>query len=281
MTRHQAQGFQPDPPFAPQMQQAVNALCQVGDLRVWSVIVTLFGDLAQSRTDQISGTTLSRLCANMGIKPQAMRVALHRLRKDGWIISEKSGRTSLYRLSETGFGESLAARPRIYARKAALPKLWHLAIAQPMSQINRAEAELRLTAKGYVTLTPGTYLGAGSGKDAPLDCLTLKGEIGNIPDWLRTANAPAGLTGQYAKLETTLALVAQTLAQSEPFDAVEAATLRVLIVHNWRRLLLRHADLPAMFYPDDWRGAACRKQVIALLDHLPRPTLADLARACC
>ncbi len=280
MTRHQAQGFQPDPPFAPEMQQAISALCQVGDLRVWSVIVTLFGDLAQGRADQISGTILSRLCANMGIKPQAMRVALHRLRKDGWIISEKSGRTSLYSLSETGFGETLAARPRIYARKATLPKHWHLAVAQPMRQINRAESEQRLTAKGYVTLAPGTYLGAGSGKDAPLDCLILKGEIGNIPDWLRAANAPVGLTGQYAKLDSTLGLVAEIHAQAGPLNAVEVATLRVLIVHNWRRLLLRHPDLPAMFYPGDWRGGACRERVSALLDQMPRPTLANLTRAC-
>ncbi len=61
--------------------------------RVWSMMVTIFGDLAQAPRDRIDGPLLTRLTDGMGIKPEAVRVALHRLRNEDWITSVKSGRT--------------------------------------------------------------------------------------------------------------------------------------------------------------------------------------------
>ncbi len=74
-------------------------LTDLQNLRVWSIIVSLFGDLAQKPGDQISGTTLTQIITPMGIKPEAIRVALHRLRKDGWIESTRSGRASVHFLT--------------------------------------------------------------------------------------------------------------------------------------------------------------------------------------
>ena len=53
--------------------------------RVWSFIVTSFGDLTREDDRYISSRTLNRLTAEIGVKPEATRVALHRLRKrTGW-----------------------------------------------------------------------------------------------------------------------------------------------------------------------------------------------------
>ena len=62
-----------------------------GDIppRVWSLLVTVFGDLAQDGS-ALPGTVLGEIMSRVGIKPEAMRVALHRLRKDGWIESERA-----------------------------------------------------------------------------------------------------------------------------------------------------------------------------------------------
>ena len=81
--------------------------------RVWSLLVTVFGELAQDADAQISGSLLRSLSEHIGIKPEAMRVALHRLRKDGWIDSERTGRTSNYFLTLWGRAQSIAASPRI------------------------------------------------------------------------------------------------------------------------------------------------------------------------
>ena len=63
-------------------EASIAQLTDLQNLRVWSIIVSLFGDLAQKTGDQISGTTLTQIITPMGIKPEAIRVALHRLRKE-------------------------------------------------------------------------------------------------------------------------------------------------------------------------------------------------------
>ena len=52
--------------------------------------------------------------------------------------------------------------------------------------------------------------------------------------------------------------------------------LRSLIVHGWRRLVLKHPDLPPDVYSDAWRGHDCRALVTGLLTRLPRPALSAL-----
>ena len=94
----------------PLFTESVKVLTYNRNQRVWSIIVSLFGDLAQRPGDRISGSVLSRITEPMGIKPEAMRVALHRLRSDGWILSEREGRTSRYCLTESGLSQSRAAR---------------------------------------------------------------------------------------------------------------------------------------------------------------------------
>lgn len=82
--------------------------------RVWSLLLTVFGELAQDQGAHISGLLLRQISERIGIKPEAMRVAIHRLRKDGWIDSKRNGRTSSYFLTDWGRAQSAQASPRIY-----------------------------------------------------------------------------------------------------------------------------------------------------------------------
>ena len=89
--------------------------------RVWSFIVTIFGDLAREDDRYISSRTLNRLTAEIGVKPEATRVALHRLRKEDWLESAKFGRESHYRLTNKGRKLSREAAPRIYGDSGVRP----------------------------------------------------------------------------------------------------------------------------------------------------------------
>ena len=63
----------------------IDTLAALGDLRVWSVIITIFGDSVQPRGGTVAATTLARITGRMAIRPEALRVALHRLARDGWL----------------------------------------------------------------------------------------------------------------------------------------------------------------------------------------------------
>ncbi|MDG1415933.1 MAG: PaaX family transcriptional regulator C-terminal domain-containing protein, partial [Alphaproteobacteria bacterium] len=59
--------------------------------------------------------------------------------------------------------------------------------------------------------------------------------------------------------------------------ALDRMVLRVLIVHSWRRVILKAPALPPFLFPPTWRGAACADKVSALLRALPPTALGDLA----
>jgi len=258
-------------PSAPQNtpETAIQTLGALGDLRVWSVIITIFGDAVMPRGGKVSASVLATLTDRLGIRPEALRVALFRLGKDGWITRSKQGRNSYYALTKRGRETFLPASRRIYANGPALKGPWHMAALGPGTETERALIDERLTQAGYIRLTPLLFLGAGGmsyAQDAPAqDALVISGTLHHLPDWAREALAPVSLQQDYVRLEAALLhLMAQPLLK----DPETAAALRVMLVHQWRRMLLRHADLPAEVLPNRWRGEACRTLVLELYQNL-------------
>ena len=70
-----------------EIRDLVHHLHAEGRLRVWSVIVTIMGEIAQPDGGEISMAVLLEICTALDIEPQAVRTAMSRLSKDGAIIS--------------------------------------------------------------------------------------------------------------------------------------------------------------------------------------------------
>lgn len=240
----------------PALQGAITALAG-GDLRVWSFVVTILGDRARAPGQELSGAELSALTEAAGIKPQALRTALHRLRKDGWIDSRRAGRGAFHFLTEDGRAQAEAAAARIYAFDPLTDTGWHLVITR-----DRVGA-----LPDHVPVAPGCFLGTGAAPDLS-DALTLSGPNLYLPDWLNDQVLPRDLAEDYTRFEQALHL-ADAALEARPPEALEAAVLRALVVHGWRRLVLRHPALPDRLYPADWAGPACRSLVRSLLNRLP------------
>lgn len=190
--------------------------------RVWSFIVTIFGDLAREDDRYISSRTLNRLTAEIGVKPEATRVALHRLRKEDWLESAKFGRESHYRLTNKGRKLSRAAAPRIYGDTFDLP-LW-MALYDPAA-----------VAPDGLRILSGVSLVAQEEKGAmniPLDH--------PIPQWmvdrLVDQDAQVGAKNLLQRL--------QTMAQISDLSCLDRMVLRLSIVHEWRRIILRVPNVP-------------------------------------
>lgn len=222
--------------------------------RVWSLIVTLFGDLAPDQP--VSGAALGAIMARAGVKPEATRVALHRLRKEDWIVSEREGRSSRYHLSDSGQRATRAATPRIYDFAPVGMddlSLWVLAPDAPAPP----EAEV-------LSLGGNVVLGRG---EPPKHAIVQDGGTWRMPRWARLRMCPRELSRGYGDLEAVLTSLRGTHL---PQDPMEQAVLRILIVHAWRRLVLRHAPIPDAFWPEEARAVNCRKAVRDLLGALPR-----------
>lgn len=253
-------------------ETCVAQLTSTGTQRVWSVLVTIFGDLAQDKSDQISGALTTSMTSLTGIKPEATRVALHRLRKEGWIESTRIGRNSVHQLTKFGRRQSAEAAPRIYARETEQPSLWHVLIAGNTDSSRNELAELMLTGD-YISLNPTTSLAPGPVPDGLEDVLGMESNAISAPEWLRELCGPDSVKHAYDAFLETIDRVEELLPSDGVGDPMRIAVLRVMIVHNWRRIILRHPPLPAAFLPLDWQEAACRTKVADVLDRLPKPNL--------
>jgi len=254
---------------------AVEALADPQGQRVWSIIVSFLGDMAQDTQAGISSAALTRVITPLGIKPEAIRVALHRLRKDGWTDSERRGRGSVHFLTAHGRAQSALVTPRIYARTACTTKDWHLLIAGTPGGLEVLDALADETPDSVIRVNRHCGLAPGPAPAALPDLLVANAQVTNVPAWLQDDLFPAPLRRSCAALNAALA----PLSPPPDLDPLRRACLRTLIVHRWRRIVLRHPCLPQRFHPADWAGEPCRNKVFALLDKLDQPSLADLETA--
>jgi phenylacetic acid degradation operon negative regulatory protein len=247
--------------------------------RVWSLIVTIFGDLARREGEGISGAALSRLVGLMGVKPEAMRVALFRLRKDGWIDSIREGRGSLHFLTRMGRRQSAEASPRIYDSQRGFPVRWHILISGSGEQTGRSQLESYLLTGDYLPVGAQVVIGPGPLPEDPKGLLGVETGHLSVPTWLQDQLCPPDLMAQYAQLERDFSMLLAKLESSAPLSLSETAALRLLVVHSWRRLLFRHPDLPDWFFPAGWPGPRCRQLFSALMERLPAPEMPALEDA--
>ncbi len=254
----------------------VEALAEPQGQRVWSVIISFLGDMAQAEDARISSAALTRVITPLGIKPEAIRVALHRLRKDGWTDSERLGRGSVHFLTPYGRAQSVSVTPRIYRRQPCTTKDWHMLIAGTPAGLELLDALADQSPDALIRINRHTGLAPGAASASLPEILLLDANIVDVPTWLQNELYPTALHKSCTGLDAAL----RRLATPPPdLDPLRRACLRTLIVHRWRRIALRHPDLPDRFHPQDWPGESCRRQVFALLDALPRPQLQELERA--
>ncbi|SFS82208.1 transcriptional regulator, PaaX family [Sulfitobacter marinus] len=248
---------------------AASALKKLGGQRVWSLMISLFGDLARREGDVIDGPVLSTIMAAMDVRPEAARVALHRLRKDNWIASEKQGRISLHSLTPDGRAQADDASARIYTPPDDLCQNWQMLL------LKSADAG-GLDLDGFTQVDARVFVG-------PTDIATPKDAYVTVgadaPAWLQAELEPQTLTESYTQLHTALVHAVQHLPAPDALTPLEIATLRCLIVHNWRRLALKHPALPKPLIRKDWVGFKAHVLVADLLARYPRPDPTQIATA--
>ena len=233
-------------------------LARTGTPRTASFIVTVWGDAVAPRGGSLWLGSLQAVLDRFGCTPGQVRTAMSRLTEEGWLARNRVGRNSFYRLGPRGEAAFGAAAVRIYA---ARPPEWDgmlrlVLLAEPAAR----EA---LASLGYGTLPGGAMLGVA-------------GDPALLPKGAPVLAAPPR-TAEEARLLTARAWPLEALAEGygrfldafAPLRAadippVEALPLRLLLVHEWRRLVLRDPLLPPALLPEAWPGTAARALAAAL-----------------
>ena len=133
-----------------------------------------------------------------------------------------------------------------------------------------------LDLEGFTQVEPRVFVGPAN-IAPPKDAYVTAGV--DAADWLQAELEPQTLAEGYSQLHAALAHAAQSLPAQDALTPLEIATLRCLIVHNWRRLALKHPALPKPLIRDDWVGLKAHILVADLLARYPRPDPTLIATA--
>lgn len=256
--------------------------------RAKSLVMTVFGDAIAPYGGALWLGSLIALLRPLGLSDRLVRTSVFRLVDEGWLVASRSGRRSLYRLSEQAERRFLRAHRRVYAPTAGdWNGLWTLVTigAEMADKAQRNALKKALMWEGFAEIAPGLLAFPGRPADALADALASTGCAGKALVFEAT---DAGLSGsaalatqvnacwdlghvrqayrQFVRRHTPLA----ALLDAEPPDDEQAFCVRTLLIHAYRRVQLQDPQLPAALLDDDWPGMPARGLCRALYQQVAK-----------
>ncbi|MCC6000711.1 MAG: PaaX family transcriptional regulator [Pararhodobacter sp.] len=228
-------------------------------LRAAAFIVTVYGDVVVPRGGEAWIGNIIAACAMVGISETLVRTAVSRLVAAGQLEGRREGRRSYYRLTAPAMAEFDAAARLIYG--AAPEPGWRFAWVPDGDGESSPEVLMaQLERRGFSRLKPQLAVGTDS---APLPAGVLafaavpEGEVSALN---RFAAAHFDLPAHAAAYDDFIRRFAPFADPAAcPADGDAALALRLLLVHDFRRALLRDPRLPRAALPADWPGHAAAR----------------------
>jgi phenylacetic acid degradation operon negative regulatory protein len=256
-------------------------------LRPRSLLFTLFGDYVYPQRGEIRLAALVAIGGVLGMSEAAVRSAVARLAREGWIRPERRGRSSFYRLSDAGRALIEEGTRRIYrANGRAWDGSWCL-LTYSIPETKRAlrdRMRKQLAWLGFGQLNSGIYLAA---RDRSVEVSRLAGRVGTA-NFARTflaksvgQTSDAALVGQcwdLKRIERAYRVFIdeygpryakdKALRRRGTLPDADAFVTRFLLTHDFRRFPFIDPDLPGALLPKPWAGKRARKLFASYHDML-------------
>jgi phenylacetic acid degradation operon negative regulatory protein len=243
--------------------------------RTPSLIVTVWGDAILPHGGAVLLPGLIRLLEPFGINERSVRTSVFRLAREGWLHATPVGRRSLYRLRAAAARRFEQAYRRIYdPPREHWDDSWEVAIAVDLSRTKRRVLATELRWEGFGALAPGVFVRPAQGPST-LARIIAGHHVGNrfivvrARDDATLGGQPlasaaakawdlAGVAADYRRFLRRFGVVIDRFRERSPdlHDPAQCFAVRTLLIHDYRRLLLRDPQLPAALLPLDWPGAA-------------------------
>ncbi len=247
-------------------------------MRARSMLFTLFGDYVRHYGSTIWVGSLIALMAQLGFTAPAVRAAVSRMARQGWLVPIRAGRASYYALSPRGQDRIEEAAQRIFKlHPERWDGLWRLLMVPVAAQDPARRADLRreLGWVGFAPLSRGVYVSPNDLLDRIAALAERYGLAGQFEAFTAQHNGPsadAALAARYWDLQAIDAAYARFVEEWKPRlearrkAAAEGAGLpdatafaeKTLIVHAFRKFLFVDPGLPQELLPTEWRGLEAR-----------------------
>lgn len=255
-----------------------------------SLIMTVYGD---SILPHGGGAWLGELIAllePLGLNERVVRTSVYRLVQDDLLSARQIGRRSFYALTENGTRQSLEASRRIYSRRAPdFDGIW-TQVWLPEARAGDARFELAsaLSRLGFGTLAPDVMLHHGDATKIASDTAARLGAAAETVILLAHARGPDGdatpaperlarcwpldtLAAEYHDFLDLAAAPIAALSGGPTPDPRACFYLRSLLVHAYRRIVLKDPMLPVPLLPVDWPGPRAERAMAGLYEVISGP----------
>lgn len=260
--------------------------------RAKSLIVTVLGDALMPHGGAIWLGSLISLMAPFGINQRAVRTGVLRLVREDWLVAKPRGRRSYYHLTEAGHIRIADSERRIYPNpRWDWDGRWHLVFTGLGAVGGEDRARLRRTLRwlGFGAVTGSVFAHPRADLDGLAHALAELGLADEIvtlraePEGLLGSKPRQDLLGEIWNLDGLSASYRRFIERFAPFRGIASRltpqasfTLRILLMHEYRRVLLRDPGLPAELLPADWAGMEAWTLTRALYRKLAAPSQTHL-----
>lgn len=226
--------------------------------RTWSLLVTIFGVVALPRGEALRLADLQDWMGALQIEPGLVRTALSRLVSNGTLERERDGKAALYRLAPAAEADFRRASARIFGEDRPQPDgRLHMVLIEEGSDRGRTRADL--AEQGYGALAANLFLRPVHAGWLPPDLPGTAGFfVAGTPDLAARIQSLWPLTSLRAGYRNVSGHAEALMGVAAGLGWQEAFLSRLLLVHEFRRLVLRDPFLPEMLLPAGWEGPAAR-----------------------
>ena len=229
--------------------------------RTGSIAITMFGDAIVPRGGAVWLGTLLEFFQTLDIDASVVRTAMSRLTADGWFERNKVGRNSFYRLKTKGRQTFETATRHIYDPP---PSDWtgRFELLLIGNGEDRDASREALKNAGFGSPLPGVWV-APSGAPVPDEAaranrLEVSAEDDSGRRLLRESWPLDRTADAYLKFMKTFEPLRAWSGRRDALTEADAFTARILLIHYYRRVVLRDPLLPTALLPKDWPGSAAR-----------------------
>jgi phenylacetic acid degradation operon negative regulatory protein len=248
-----------------------------GPLRAWSLAVTFLGDCIEPRGGSVGMATITELLAAYDIDNGVVRTSMSRLASEAWVTREKVGRNSFYALTPLALAETQTAARRIYAPEHPnAPCGWRIYAAGRGGADDRRRERVDLARHGAGALDKNVYIlpDATSAPSPPSMTVLTTAPLSEeeARKLVKEVFSLGEIEREYSAFLASFASLAGDLGAIRRIADFDALALRVLVIHRFRRIVLRDPGIPARYLAPRWPGVVARETARALWRALLAPS---------
>lgn len=240
-----------------------------------SLLFDLWGDYIRHVGGEAWTSTLARFVAEFGVNEAALRQALSRMSRQGWVQARRVASRSCYSLTDRGKRRMTQACRRVYS-PADTPwdGLWRVFVYSIPEEQRAKRDDLRkeLAWTGFAPVAPGTWISPNPLEEAMQELIARYDLAPYVSTFAATHTGPetpqelvqrcwdlAGITASYDQFIARWAPRLERYARDRDLPDDRCFVERIELVHDYRKFLFVDPGLPSELLPTTWRGLDARR----------------------